>query len=339
MKLSLEQIKKLTNGVARVEEKDGLIVLSRFTEEQQKLYQRISEDFYKKTFCTSGVNLRFKTDSKTIKFDFVLEWFCSRSYFAVEILVDGKVHTVYKNYNEDEMVGVYSAIKYEFSQDNEISCELGDGEKVVEIILPWNFNLKLKGVYLDDGATIEPVKRSKRWLIYGDSITQGYDAILPHNRYVYRMCKHFDAEELTKAIGGEIARAELSYLKDDIDPEVVTIAYGTNDWGRGELSDNFYRQYVGFLKAIKKNYPNSKIFVITPIWRIIYKEERPFGPFELIAKLIKKAVEEVGGVNYIYGFDLVPKEPKYFGDLALHPTDEGFNYYASSLCKEIEKYL
>lgn len=339
MKLNLEQIKKVTNGVARVEEKDGLIVLSRFTEEQQKLYERVSEDFYKKTYCTAGVNLRFKTNSENLKLEFLLDWFCSRRYFAVEILVDGKVHTVYKNYQKENMVGAYATQIFEFSENNEILCQLGKGEKEIEILLPWNFNFKLKGLYLDNGASLEPIKRPKTWLIYGDSITQGYDAILPENRYVYRVCKHFNAEELNKAIGGEIAREELGLLKDEINPEVITIAYGTNDWGRGELSENFYKEYVGLLKNLKKNYPNAKMFAITPIWRLIYKEERPFGPFELIAELIKKAVEEVGGINYIYGFDLVPKEKEYFGDLALHPSDEGFIHYANNLIKEIEKYL
>lgn len=339
MKLNLGQLKEVTNGAVIVEEKDGLFILSRFTKEQQKLYESVSEDFYKKTFCTAGVNLRFKTNSENLKFEFVLDWFCSRRYLAVEVLVDGKIHTVYKNYQKENMVGAYATQIFEFSNNNEISCQLGKGEKIVEIILPWNFNLKIKGLYLDDGATIEPIKRPKTWLIYGDSITQGYDAILPESRYVYRLCKHFNAEEMNKAIGGEIARESLGELKDDIDPEVITIAYGTNDWGRGETSEDFYREYVGFLKNVKKNYPNAKIFAITPIWRLVYKEERPFGPFEKIAELIKKAVEEVGGINYIYGFDLVPKEEKYFGDLALHPSDEGFKHYADNLIVEMKKYL
>ena len=339
MRLNLEQIKSIANGVVRVEEKENAFALHRFTLKQQELYKNVSEDFYEKSFCNSGVNLRFKTDSKNLKLEVLLEMFCSRSYLTIEVLVDGKVFATLKNYNESEMVGAYSKKELNFEKNNVIDCVLGDGIKEVEIVLPWNYNCLIKGLYLDDGAMVERVKSKKTWLFYGDSITQGYDCISPSNRYAYRVCKHFKVEEINKAIGGEISRSGLATLKDDLDPEVIIIAYGTNDWSKGVLKEDFYREYLGFLTNIKNNYPTAKIFSITPIWRSIWQEEKPLGKFELVAKLIKKATEEVGDINCIYGFDLVPHDPKFFGDLVLHPSDEGFKHYANNLIAEIEKYL
>lgn len=42
-------------------------------------------------------------------------------------------------------------------------------------------------------------------------------------------------------------------------------------------------------------------------------------------------------VHVINGFDLVPHEEKWFGDLWLHPNDAGFAAYAANLLKEMEK--
>lgn len=54
--LNLEQIKQIAFGVANVKEADGKMVFNRFTEEQQELYKTVSDDFYMKSFSTSGVS-------------------------------------------------------------------------------------------------------------------------------------------------------------------------------------------------------------------------------------------------------------------------------------------
>ena len=41
----------------------------------------------------------------------------------------------------------------------------------------------------------------------------------------------------------------------------------------------------------------------------------------------------------ISGFDFVPKDEKYYADLRLHPNDEGFEYYAENLYKEIKEMI
>ena len=71
----------------------------------------------------------------------------------------------------------------------------------------------------------------KRILCFGDSISQGYDALYPSNQYTPQLAKLLDAEEYNKAIGGEIFRPELALARDDFEPEYITVAYGTNDWG------------------------------------------------------------------------------------------------------------
>ena len=58
----------------------------------------------------------------------------------------------------------------------------------------------------------------------------------------------------------------------------IIVAYGTNDWNcceREEIRNNI----LEFLNNVTINYPNSKIFVIFPIWRKDYEENKKAGTF------------------------------------------------------------
>ena len=65
MYLSLDTIREITRGCARVDEHDGTFMLMRFTEKQARAYLDVigNEDFYNKTFATAGVRLAFRTNS------------------------------------------------------------------------------------------------------------------------------------------------------------------------------------------------------------------------------------------------------------------------------------
>ena len=55
MKLNLSQIRDITTGAVRIEEIDNNIHFYRFIKQQEELYKNRSDDFYKKTFATSGI--------------------------------------------------------------------------------------------------------------------------------------------------------------------------------------------------------------------------------------------------------------------------------------------
>ena len=130
----------------------------------------------------------------------------------------------------------------------------------------------------------------------------------------------------------------LAKIKDNFTPDVITVAYGTNDFSLRE-EDDFKVRCRDFYVALSQNYPNSKIFAITPIWRSDYKGKRNFGPFENVDAFIREAVADLRNVTVIFGFNLVPKDEKYYADLRLHPNDAGFVFYADNLYNEISKYL
>ena len=143
---------------------------------------------------------------------------------------------------------------------------------------------------------------------------------------------------MNKAIGGEIFVPGLAELKLDFVPDYITVAYGTNDWSTTNGED-FYQNVKSFFGFLSKNYPESQIFAISPIWRLNFEDEKPFGDFFSVEKIIREVTAELENVSVISGFDLVGHDKMLFADLRLHPRDAGFKEYFENLSKKIGEHI
>ncbi len=329
MKLSFNQIKEITTGAVLVKEEDGKISLNRFTQEQEELYKVTNQDFYNKTFSTAGIKFSFKTDSESLFLKVKTMVSSSRKYFSVDIFVDGKPIGYIDNFSDIELPQNYTQMEFPLG-DFSKKFQLGEGEKTVCVHLPWSVKTLIEEISVDDNAFVKAVKPEKKLLAYGDSITHGYDALRPSQRYVAKLADMLNAEEFNKAIGGERFFPELAKLQDSLLPDYITVAYGTNDWN-GIDRETFKNKCKDFYTNISQNYPQAKIFAITPIWRKDMNEERVFGAFEDVEKIIIECVKDIENITVIPGFDFVPKDEKYYADLRLHPNDKGFESYAEHL--------
>ena len=336
MKLSNQDIGKIALGAVRQEEVNGSLRLHRFTKEEGELYRLSSEAFYKRALSPAGVKLLFKTDSKNLFLKLSVSE-GPRSYFSTDVYKNGEEIGCISNFREGELLGNYASLKFPLGSFSG-SFPLGEGEKTVCIYMPWSVCADITELSLDDGAYVEPIKPKKKLVAYGDSITQGFDSRHPAKRYVARLAEALGAEEINKAIGGEKFIPGLVALASGAAPDYVTVAYGTNDWYRLD-KEYFLEKCKAFFINLKKAYPKSKIFVITPIWRKNMHEARPFGDFLEVDGCIRACVGDVDGISVISGFDLVPHEEKYFGDLSLHPNDEGFEIYFENLYSKIKELL
>jgi len=189
------------------------------------------------------------------------------------------------------------------------------------------------------GATyVLPVRQKKTLLAYGDSITQGFDALYPSHSYAVRLAEFLDAELLNKGIGGACFCAPLVMAGEGYNPDYIVVAYGTNDW-TCQTQETFRSNAQAHIQELIKKYPASKIFVITPIWRGDYANERKFGPFSKIEAIIRDICEENHQIHIVSGWDLVPKDASFFGDMYLHPNDKGFTAYAEALHSALKAYI
>ena len=327
MKLNEQQIALIARGYASIETVDGEFVFHRFTKKQEQYYFETSpRDFFKKALATSGVNLDFYTDSSSFSFSYTVSSASSRRFYYFDIYIDGVLK---RHLGEDNM----------WINKGTISVALPEGRHRVTLWLPCLSAARLSDVTVDDGSSLEAVPYARKMLCFGDSITQGYDAIYPSLAYTNRLAQYFDANMINLAIGGE------KFVPGILDPasatafrpDIITVAYGTNDWS-GFERELFETRCIGFLEGLAELYPQSKIFILTPIWRGDHKRVTKVGTFEEALAFITENAQRCG-LHVINGYNLVPHYEGFFSDLRLHPNDLGYGEYVRNLIPEIEKNL
>ena len=326
--LSFEQIKSIAHGVASVELVDGLICLNRFTKAQQELYKSTSEDFYMKTFATAGITLEFETESKNLFLSVSVSRGSSRTFFTHSVFVnDEKIGELSGNIDEKETV------KFEKN------FFLPSGLKKVKILFPWSVCSRINSIQLDDNANVIPIQKKCKLLMFGDSITQGYDALKPENAYAVQLSSKLNAEAINKGIAGEQFFPSLTKEKEDFKPDYITVAYGTNDW-RHSNKESFQRRCTEFFENLRESYPDVKIIALTPIWRVDINKPQEFGePLRFISSHIKKVAKTISKMTVIECINMIPHDSQYFQTDGVHPIDIGFMHYGENIIKEIKSII
>lgn len=314
-------------GAEYITEKDGVFSFFRFTSEQAHMYrEHRSQEFFLKTNATADVRIAFRTDSRHIGFDYHFGYGSSRKFGWFDVYIDGAL---------TDHIGSDSIIHINGRAD----IALPVGLKSVEICFPWSKAASISGFELDDGAVVYPLKRRLSMISYGDSITHGYDAQYPSLSYSSKLSRLLDADNVNKAIGGDTFFPELLEADEPLKPDIVTAAYGTNDWNISSyesLSENCGR----FYRTLSAKYSSAKIFAIAPIWRADLDKETRFGaPFETVAVIIRNACASLGNITVVDGFRMIPHRAEFLSDGYLHPNDLGFTQYTENLCTEIRRHL
>ena len=340
MKLSFDEIKSITCGAARVVEEEGGLRFWGFTEHQEYLYSQLRPVLtkvknYRPTSTTSaGVKLYFTTDSDTLYLKVDVKRGSPRTFFSFDVLVDGEYLTSMDNFGDHPFPQGEPKTPYPLGI-HEKTFHLGKGEKTVEVFFPWSVCPILLEVDLADGSFVKPVKRPQKWLVFGDSITQGYDILRPSQHHIPKTAEKLNAEVFNKAIGGEFFFPPLSDSPDAFQPDYITVAYGTNDLVHVDGS-RFNEDVELFFSNLRRHYPNAKIACITPIWRATFDGANNFDTIENLEKRMAAAVANIPGVKVVCGYDFVPHDTALLSDLSTHPNDAGFAYYYENFCKEIE---
>lgn len=327
MYLTYDEIRSLAHGAARVEQYDGAICFYRFTEAQQETYlQSGNQDFYTKTFATAGVRLCLTTDSAFLRLRYRMEKASSRAFGWFDLYENGVLIAHFGGNTADILEGMEEIV-------------LSAGDKRLELYFPWSAVGQLLSLELEDGAAFHPVEKKRCMLAFGDSITQGYDAIYPSRSYQNRLSDLLDASCINKGIGGERFFPALLDTDEDIKPELITVAYGTNDWSKLDRA-TFEKNCRSFYQKLTTRYPDARIIAITPIWRADNTKQTPFGaPHREAVQLIEKICREFAGVKVICGGSFTPRLAEFYSDGYLHPNDMGFAFYAENLYPAVLRAL
>lgn len=328
MNLSFAQLCAVTQGAAYFDEKDGAFRPHRFTPEEEALYSRT--DYHLRVHSTAGIQLVFRTDATALALQVMTVPGSSRKYFCHDILADDVLVGTLDNYHDRTGEGLYYCQDYPLGRFSG-EFDLGNGEKTVRIVLPWSVGSAVEALTLHNASFCEPVKEEKTVLIYGDSITHGYDSLNPSRTYAHRLARLLNAEGFNKAVGGEKYRPALALLKNNLNPDYISVAYGTNDWSGLPSAAVFEENCSGFLRNLRIAYPDTQIFVLSPIWRADAENDSAVGPFSCIAQFQQTICSQLERVHFVSGIDLVPHREDCFADLRLHPSNEGFDHYFDNL--------
>lgn len=315
--ITFEEIKPLFKGAVEIDQIDGIITAERFTACQRHAYDN-NPDFLMKSHATSGVMLEVVTDAAALELEYRIGAGSSRTWYDFDVKVNGILvqHESHENFNL-EPAGV-------------LTVDLDGRENRVTIFFPPLAQAQVVRFSRIGGTFTRPAVRSKKLLSFGDSITQGYDARYPSVAYPVQAAEEFEAELFNKAIGGEFFNPDLLVEADPFVPDMITVAYGTNDWSK-HSREEFEAAATGFFHRLNELYPETPVWVIVPLWRKDCDRITGVGTFASAREFIVQTAQKYSNVTIVDGFQLLPQVTGIFSDGYLHPNDFGFQFMAQKL--------
>lgn len=311
MKLTFEQIKAVTVGAVDVREADDGIHFAKCTQKQVDAWTALSRTLGERAEATTGVRLDFHTDAKALTFTV-------GGKGKYELMLDGLLR--------EQIVAAQAGESFTVRLCGPIGEE--QDETRVTLCLPSHSIGILRSVSLEGGSKLYPHEFDRKILFIGDSITQGWDAKYDSLSYAYRVSFFFNADSVIQGIGGayyhETTLDSLPY-----DPDLVLVAYGTNDFGHYKTLAEFRAHVASFLDRLVELYGSKQIMILSPIWRD-QRDGKAMGSFADCRKVL---IDEIlrHKLVHIDGLTLVPPMPTLFADEFLHPNDLGFSLYAQNL--------
>lgn len=311
------------HGVLRVMREEQGVRLARVTPAQLACAEQMPA-WGIRARCCAGATLELRTDSPYLDIRFAILSSC-RQFFGIDVDIDGVLsHAV----RVDEHRAVYEGRLFDLP-DRKV--------RQVRVHLPYTVEIRLEGIGLAEGATVEPLpRRARRLLALGDSITQGMEARSPIASYPVQLARLLDAELLNQGIGGHVFDANMLDAEMTLQPDVVTVAYGTNDWHSGKGLRQVEADVREYLAKLRSIWPvgRTKVVVISPIWRIGGLEKKNGADLLEFSRAILETAGQCAGVVTVDGLTLVPNQPWYLPD-GTHPDDAGFLHYALNLYRAV----
>ena len=312
--LSFDEIKAISVGSPNIKIEDGALCFYKATDEQMEAYGAPGTGMRNNATGSTGVRLDFVTNSSTFAFK-------AAAGNRYEIYINGEFKEQIKN---------------AATQTYSIALDTSKGENRITLFLPNGGVGKITMMQLDYGATCERQKFDRNFLIIGDSITQAWPTTIDSNGYGHLISMHYNADSIVYGVGGGIFDAKILGSAPECAPEVITVAFGTNDWARNYSASTIENNMKAFINKLKELYPDAQIIGISPLWR--KDTDKGFAlSFDDARALIKSIYEEYD-IPCIDGDTLVSHKDSQFAD-DVHPNDAGHKEYAENLIKELDKYI
>ncbi|CAI6084049.1 SGNH/GDSL hydrolase family protein [Cohnella sp. JJ-181] len=304
----------------------------RFTE-RQLAHFAANEAYRLRSQCPAGASIVLRTDAEWLELDIFVEGSVRNHIHAMALVNDR-----WTSLQACEPLGsLPRAVTFRFLLDP--SGQASESRKV-EIYLSQFSQLTITNVRLSPGASASPAedRPSRRLLALGDSITQGFDSRNPAGTYAVRLSRLLGAELLNQGVGQHDFDPASFDPELTFEPDLITVAYGVNDWAKDKSAEEIAANAEHLLKKIRSRYADTPMIVITPIWAYHQDERKSAGALDDVRAAITGVAAELDLVHVAEGTELVPGLPFLFAD-GVHPTEEGFGHYAASLHRIAQRIL
>ena len=326
IRLSNDEIRSLTVGAVRIAEEDGLLQFYKYTDEQMTGFgpwRKISP-----CTCTTGVKFDFYTNSRRLAISFAQPG-------KYEIWIDGVLRRLLAVKEDGGEGNVLVGERFEMELSDTFERE--KDEYRVTVYLPSHSVGQINYLELDTGAYSRRYEYSRKFLIIGDSITQGWNSDYDSLSYANRVCRVLDAEAIIQGRGGSCYVPATMTKLENFEPDAVIVAYGTNDYVRIKSYEEYRKNVGDYHDRLCECYGDKKVFVISPIWRRLPSPNSNLDFCEC-REIIKDEAEKHGFIH-VDGAGLVPPIEEGFFTDGLHLTDLGFSMFSENLIAELIKCL
>lgn len=317
----------LLRGVCDAAGVDGATVFYRHTPDVRERYSHPLPR-RRRALSTAGVRVVFRSDTTRLRLALRcgdgVEWI---RLGKCDLFVDGRLEAFFGP--DDVGIGTrWEGVVWQSAES-----------RVREFVLwlPTMRQMQIEGLYVDAGAKVEAVApRPKSWLVLGDSISQGYVATHPSEGYAALAAEMMGVEHHNTAVGGGLADPALADLARGIGADLITVAFGVNDYNNSLAMDAFARNVTELLTGLRAARPGARIVWIAPIPYVTRTHRRNHANLLLsdYTKAIFEQAARVPGVEVVDGYGFLPDESRWFMDNC-HPNEPGHEMYARSLVRAL----
>lgn len=299
---------------------DGCMPL-RFTPAQMAVYAD-DPGYHACSQASSGMCLDCETDAEELILEGDAFRGSTRDIWSFDLLVDRRL---------------FAHREGSIAQEPHMSwrVKLPKGRKHVQLYFPCLASVSISRLEWLGGTETLPVVPQKRLLCLGDSITQGYTVHFPSLSYAARLAAALDMALLNQAIAGETFHAAMLDGALGFTPDLITVAYGTNDWSC-KPRDMLVRDAEEYLDGVRRLWPRVPLVVIGPLWRGDQEQFPERFPFADLQPILASAAER-HDARFVRGDELFPAVPELMQDAFLHPNDLGQALYGERLAAALKR--
>lgn len=250
----IDDVGAFFEGAVSVEQGDGWFRPWRLPHEKHLLFPCQDDNLFTRAGTPSGVRLRFKTDSQSVKLCVVpLD-----DYGAIP--ADNIVDMTVEN-------AIVASAKVLPGTDEILFSGLPAGEKIAEIWLPAGVRVMVRNLQVDDGATcVAAPDARKRWVTYGSSLTHCIRANSSARIWPAIVARRCNLHLTALGFGGQCHMDPmLALVIRDLPVDYISLKMGINIMGHGSLNiRTFAANMIGMIQIIREKHPQTPIALVSP---------------------------------------------------------------------------